>query len=341
VLLFANLGAIFIFSSRASVALPADINDDGVVNITDLSILLSNWGKTVTPNPPGPTPNPPGPTPNPPGPNPNPNPGEQTLGVGGVATPAGAILATGDSTSTLTITSGGTADNPKVYDGKGFKVGKISIKADNVVVQNYRVCPNGVYGIEIPPRRTNVTVQNNDIKCVKGPGDLNAITFFGNNLKFLYNTMEDWVVGDPGKSHTDCFQTWNNDPNESSSYIVIKGNRCTGPLQGQGNYTVHQCVMAQGKAATDGGGGGSGNSEHWIIDGNYWKDDWNQCIKLEDIDDAHVTRNTFAGASSRIIEIRSTSVGTFYYSDNIVTGSYGSVGVTAKPGPGPTTLPGL
>lgn len=54
----------------------ADINEDGQVGITDLSMLLSNFGKTYagnpTPNPPGPTPNPPGPTPNPPSPNPSP-----------------------------------------------------------------------------------------------------------------------------------------------------------------------------------------------------------------------------------------------------------------------------
>jgi hypothetical protein len=45
----------------------ADFNGDGQININDLSILLSNYGKTYggTPNPPGPTPTPPGPTPNP------------------------------------------------------------------------------------------------------------------------------------------------------------------------------------------------------------------------------------------------------------------------------------
>jgi len=57
-LLFGAVGAALIFTSNASPALPADINNDGKVNITDLSILLSNWGKTTsttTPPPPPPS----------------------------------------------------------------------------------------------------------------------------------------------------------------------------------------------------------------------------------------------------------------------------------------------
>jgi len=62
-LLFGAVGGTLIYTSRASVALPSDINSDGIVNITDLSILLSNWGKTATPTPPGPGPTPPPPPP--------------------------------------------------------------------------------------------------------------------------------------------------------------------------------------------------------------------------------------------------------------------------------------
>jgi hypothetical protein len=267
-------------------------------------------------------------------------PSGQTLGCGGIPTPAaGPNVVQVPAGSDLTISSGGTAGNPKIYDGGCNQVGKITIKASNVVVQNFKVCPNGRYGIE-SSGNSDIIIQNNDIKCIKGPGDLNAITFYGNNIFILYNTAIDWVVGDPGSSHTDFIQTWNNDAGESSSNVTIKGNRAEGPLKGQGNYTIHQCIMAQGKAATDGGGGGTGNSENWLIAENYFKDDWNQCIKLEDIDNAHVTRNTFAGASDRVIEIRETSEGTKYYSDNNVTGSYGSVGATITNGPGPATIPG-
>lgn len=335
-LLFGALGATVIAVTNANPNLPGDVNDDNVVNISDLSILLSNWGKRYTPGP--------GPNPNPnPNPGPTPQPGQQTLGVGGVATPAGAILATGDTTSKLTITSGGTAGNPKVYDGKGHKVGLVEIKADHVVVQNYRVCSNALDGFNTMGN-DHVTIQNNDIKCIKGPGDLNGVEFYGNNLKFMYNTFEDWVIGDPGDSHTDCFQTWNNDPGESSSNVLIKGNRCTGPkyVEGSGKYWIRQCVMAQGaEGRDDGGSGGTGDSSNWLITENYFFDDWNQCIKLDDIDNSHVTRNTFAGESKRVIEITENTENTKYWSDNIVTGNYGQVGATITQGAGPTSLPGL
>jgi hypothetical protein len=48
----------------------------------------------------------------------------QTLGVGGVATPSGAVLATANSTSALTLTS---SDNGKTgYDGQGKTIGRVT-----------------------------------------------------------------------------------------------------------------------------------------------------------------------------------------------------------------------
>ncbi len=77
-----------------------------------------------------------------------------------------------------------------------------------MTVQNFRVKAGGQYGISA--EGNNITIQNNDIKGVKasGDGDLNAITAFGDGLQILYNTAIDFVVGDPGGSHTDFFQTW-------------------------------------------------------------------------------------------------------------------------------------
>src|SRR4051812_2451717 len=106
--------------------------------------------------------------------------GTQTLGVGGVSTPPGAILATSDQTGVqLNITTSGTAANPRVYDGQGHTIGKIEIRANYVVVQNYRVRPRANLGISIgygDAKVNHVTVQNNDIKDVmlSGDGDLNA-----------------------------------------------------------------------------------------------------------------------------------------------------------------------
>src|SRR6266513_3383292 len=44
---------------------PADINQDGIVNVSDLGVLLSNWGKTITGTPPPPPPSSGDPTPGP------------------------------------------------------------------------------------------------------------------------------------------------------------------------------------------------------------------------------------------------------------------------------------
>ena len=100
-LVFAVIGSVFIFRSfAANPNLPGDVNNDNVVNITDLSMLLSaygkpgtaadfngdgqvgitdlsilltNYGKTYSGNP--------GPGPTPPGPNPNPAPATYPLKV--------------------------------------------------------------------------------------------------------------------------------------------------------------------------------------------------------------------------------------------------------------------
>jgi len=321
----ASLGAMYIFSSSASVALPADINDDGVVNITDLSILLSNWGKTANPNP---------------NPTPNPQPGEQRLGVGGVATPPGAILSTADTTADLDISTSGTAGSPRVYDCKGHTIGSVKIRANYVVVQNCRIDATGQYGVDAKGSNF-VTVQNNDIKGVQisGDGDLNAITFYGNNHKYLYNTAINFVeVENAGGSHTDAIQTWNDDPGEESNNILIKGNRFEGPpSEGPADH-IHQGVICEGKDSTDGGGGGDKESRNWLIDGNYFTAD----LKFDDCDDVHVTRNTFAGNDKRAVVVTSLSTGFKYYSDNIVTGTLSvGIGATVTPGAGPTTLPGL
>jgi|GEM_PF-2681413 len=46
VIIFASIGTYLIFTSRAATTLTADFNNDNIVNVFDLSILASNWGKT-------------------------------------------------------------------------------------------------------------------------------------------------------------------------------------------------------------------------------------------------------------------------------------------------------
>jgi parallel beta-helix repeat protein len=265
-------------------------------------------------------------------PTPTPAPsGTQTLGVGGVATPAGAIVATADSTAPVTFTKAG------VYDGQGHKVGRVTVKGDNITVQNYRVYGNGQYGIVT--EGSNNTIQNNDIKGIKvsGDGDLNAITWFGNGTRILFNTAENYVEGDPGDSHTDACQTWVSSSHPvASSDVEIRGNRFVGPANPGRDPkvpSIHQCIMAEDYGRGGNSGGSSSGMKNWLIADNYFGDSWNQCIKLDGVDGVTITRNAFAGSSDKIVDLPQGSVK--FYADNKVTGSYGSVGVPITPGPGP------
>lgn len=256
----------------------------------------------------------------------------QTLGVGGVATPAGARKETGNR-GAFSINSGGTPGNPVVYDGAGFTSGRITINANWVTVQNYRVNADGQYGVY--GLGNGITIQNNEIYNVHAPGDLNAITLFGNDNTIAFNkTPRDWISGDPGSSHTDCIQIWDTSSKIPTNRLLVYGNYFDGQLQSEGN-PIHQGLMAEGPASTDGGGGGSGPMADWHIEGNYWRDDWNQCLKFDDIDNVTITRNTFAGAADRIVEATSLSSNVKFYSDNKITGSYGQTGIAVTAGAGP------
>lgn len=270
-------------------------------------------------------------------------PATQTLGVGGVATPAGATLTTTDTTSQLNITTGGTASTPKVYDGQGHTTGRINVTAPYVVVQNFRINAGSQYGAYIDAN--NVTFQNNDIKGITptGDGDLNAITAFGNNISILYNTAINFVSGNPGDSHTDFFQTWvsSSHPTASSNLKII-GNKATGPSNtGRSNSiaSIHQCVMGEG-LGRGGNSGGSGDPHDWIISDNEFGDSWNQAIKLDGIDNVSITRNKFVGSSDYVLDVSSASTNVKFYSDNTVGSGYGSVNYTVTAGAGPGAATG-
>jgi hypothetical protein len=269
-------------------------------------------------------------------------PPSQTLGVGGVSTPPNAILTTANSSSSLTISTSGTASSPRVYDGQGFTVGRINVEANYVVVQNFRINANSQYGAYLDGN--NITFQNNDIKGVKptGDGDLNAITAFGNNIKIRYNTAINFVSVDPGDSHTDFIQTW-----VSSSHPVasanweITFNKATGPANPSrlnSVASIHQCIMAEGFGRGGNSGGNGGDPNNWLIADNEFGDSWNQCIKLDGVDNVHVTRNRFVGSSDRVMEVTSASSNVKFWSDNVVSGSYGSLGMGTTSGSGPTSL---
>lgn len=266
----------------------------------------------------------------------------QTLGVGGVGTPAGAILTTSDSTSALNITTSGTALNPRVYDGQGHTVGRINVTANYVVVQNFNINANSQYGALLDGN--NITFQNNDIKGVKptGDGDLNAITAFGNNIKIKYNTAINFVSGDPGDSHTDFIQTWvsSSHPVGSANWEII-GNKATGPANPSrlnSVASIHQCIMAEGYGRGGNSGGNGTDPNNWLIADNEFGDSWNQCIKLDGVDNVNITRNKFVGSSTKVMDVSSASSNVKFWSDNTVGSGYGSVGMTMTSGSGPTSL---
>lgn len=271
------------------------------------------------------------------------SPQTQNLGVGGIAAPAAGpnvVLVTADRATKLTITT-----SNKVYDGGGHTVtGGIEIAADNVTVQNFRVNAQQQYGIY--SSGTGNTIQNNDIKGLTptGDGDLNAITFFGNDTKIRFNTAIDFVSGSPGGSHTDFIQTWVSTAHPvNSSNILIQGNKATGPAnpaRSTSIASIHQCVMAEGFGRGGNTGGSSTDPHDWLIADNEFGGSWNQEIKLDGIDNVSVTRNRFVGSSDTIMSVSAASTGFKYYNDNVVTGSYGSVGATAIPGPGPGAIVG-
>jgi hypothetical protein len=293
-------------------------------SVTDEGVLSGDPGYQAPADPP-PVTDPTGPAP-----------GTRTLGVGGVATPAGAVLATADSTAPLTIT------RPGVYDGQGHKVGRITVKSPNVTVQNYRVNAGGQYGAVLDA--DDVVFQNNDIKGLtpSGDGDLNAITFWGDRVKIRNNTAVNFVSGDPGDSHTDFIQTWVSSSHpKASDDVEIVGNKATGPANPGRDPkvpSIHQFLMVEG-AGQGGNSGGSGKPSGWLIADNEIGDSWNQAIKLDGVDNFTITRNRFVGSSDHVIEVTDASTGVKFYDDNEIGSGYGSIGTSVTDGAGPGEPP--
>lgn len=264
----------------------------------------------------------------------------QSLGVGGVATPPDAILVANQD-SRYKIDSGGTATEPEVYDCQGNTVvGGILIEADNVVVQNCYVDAQQQYGI-YSDNSDNVTIQNNDIQGVKpsGDGDLNAITFFGNGTRILYNTAINFVEGDPGDSHTDFIQTWVSDSHPiASDHVEIRFNKAIGPANPDHDDSIpsiHQFLMAEDYGCGGNSGGDTDGMKNWIVADNEVGDSWNQAIKLDGPDDVSITRNNFVGSSDRVMEVTEESTDVTFYSDNQVGPDYDEIGMDVTPGEGP------
>lgn len=266
-----------------------------------------------------------------------PPPVTQTLGVGGIPAPApgpGVTLVTSNSTAPLNISKSG------IWDCGGHTVGRITVKASGVVVQNCKIVAGGQYGAVLDGAR--ITFRNNDIKGVRpsGDGDMNAITAWGPDMVIAYNTAIDFA-SNPGGSHTDFIQTWvsSSHPQVSSNWRIV-GNKAVGPANPRRDSNVpsiHQWLMQEGPNRGGNHGGSSTKPSNWLIADNEIGDSWNQAIKLDGIVGVKITRNRFVGSSNRVIEVTSASSGVKFYADNQVTGKYGSIGMLITQGAGPAT----
>ncbi|OLZ68979.1 hypothetical protein AV521_19620 [Streptomyces sp. IMTB 2501] len=86
----------------------------------------------------------------------------------------------------LVVTHGGTTAHPAVYDGHGRTVAGITVEANHVIVENYRVTRPKAPGIEITG--DDITVRNNTVTSPHG-GDGDGMRFFGDDLKIQHNTV--------------------------------------------------------------------------------------------------------------------------------------------------------
>lgn len=260
--------------------------------------------------------------------------GQQTLGVGGVASPPDAQPLPSIVNGKSTITTAG------IYDCKGGTIAaQVVINTSNTTVQNCNVRSGSQYGIY--SSGDSNTIQNNDIKNVKpsGDGDMNAITFFGNKTRIQFNTAIDFVgVSNPGSSHTDFIQTWVSTSHKvASDDVVIRSNKATGPANPSRSNSIpsiHQCVMVEDYGRGGNSGGDTDGMKNWLIVGNIFSDSWNQCIKNDGVDGFVVTKNDFQGSSTHVME-QAQGSGLLFYSDNKIGPGYGNVGVPITAGAGP------
>jgi hypothetical protein len=146
----------------------ADLNHDGTVNVFDLSLLLAHWGQT------GPTPTPtPTATPTPtPSPSPtavrstNCTPADTATMTNNVSHLCGFpdVTNTGvpagttlTSSGSISVTTGGA-----VVDAKNVS-GSIEVHASNVTIKRTKVTGGGIYPIRIFPGFSNVTVEDVEV----------------------------------------------------------------------------------------------------------------------------------------------------------------------------------
>jgi hypothetical protein len=192
----------------------------------------------------------------------------------------------------LRITQGGTPQAPLVYSGNGqTAVGGIEIKADNVVVQGFKMDKAPAPAIEATGK--NITIQDNTVTAPSG-GDGDAIRMYGDHIKILHNSL-DTTASDSG-GHNDCMQTFTSSGGPATNDLLVDSNVC---------HAKHQGIMAEAPADKGDGGGGTnpypggeeGHDVKWTITNNIFEStQTSQNIMLQYVDDATITGNQFGGS---------------------------------------------
>lgn len=187
------------------------------------------------------------------------------------------------SSDRLNVTRGGTHEAPVIYSGNGqTPVAGITVKADNVIVQGFKIDRAKAPAIEVTGK--NITVRDNTVTAPSG-GDGDAIRFYGDDQNILHNTLD--TTGSNSGGHNDCMQTFTSGGGPPTSNLLVDGNDC---------HAKHQCIMAEGPGDVGDGGGGPGEDKKWTITNNICDSATTaQDIMLQYIDDVTITGNQFSG----------------------------------------------
>ncbi|MFG2205670.1 right-handed parallel beta-helix repeat-containing protein [Streptomyces sp. NPDC048638] len=218
----------------------------------------------------------------------------------------------------LVITEGGTAEHPAVYRGGGRTVGDITVEADHVVVEGYRVDRPKAPGIEITGH--DITVRDNTVRRPHG-GDGDGLRFFGDDLKIQRNT----ISGTSNRyGHADCMQTFADDT-PPSRRVLIEGNRC--------EDIDNMCLMAEGPK--DGEGNGHGVTSDFTIRDNYCATrKASQALMFEDVRNATITGNTFPAGPHHAIGLAIGSTGAHIGGNKVSPHIAYEVGIDSSSRPG-------
>ena len=225
-----------------------------------------------------------------------------------IASPGNVVCLTGESSSRLTIKTGGTANSPITYSGGGnTTVEGIDVTADNVVVEGFISQDAKSMGARL--QGDNITFRDNVIDHpVNAADDTDGLRFFGDNITIAHNTISDVNdganCGNDGCGdgpHPDCMQTYYSESYPTSSNVTIEGNRC--------ERSAAQCLIAEGPRLPDEGVNGPGESTNWTFFDNYCDAGAAQSVQFKNVTNVTIADNYFDGKNNKAIALSDGSTG--------------------------------